>query len=381
MKVLNVTTRLDPIKGGGTAERTIQMSLHLKAENECTIMTHDLGLTAEVLKPLEGIEIVALLCLSERYPIPLLSLNKIKRSVKNADIIHLMNHWTIANAIVYILARRFNKPFLLCPAGSILTFHKSRLLKVLYNLIIGKRIVRNASGLIAITSNEISEIEYYGIDPRNVVVIPNGINEHDYKIKDDAGFRAKYGLLDNPIVLFVGRLNHIKGPDLLLKAFCRLKDKFPSYQLVFAGADEGMLPELKRITAKNGVEDRVHFIGYIYDKNKSKAFNAAELIAIPSRREAMSIVVLEAGITSTPVLITDRCGFGEIEKIGGGTVVPASVEGLQMGLDYMFSAPEEMKIMGENFNRYVKDRYSWKSLIKIYLNLFKKILNENRGSV
>lgn len=92
----------------------------------------------------------------------------------------------------------------------------------------------------------------------------------------------------------------------------------------------------------------------------------------------MSIVVLEAGITGTPVLLTDQCGFNEVESIGGGQVVPASVEGLQNGLLEILRDPEQLKLYGVNLKQYVYKHFTWDSVISKYLKLYRQILNIRR---
>ena len=133
--------------------------------------------------------------------------------------------------------------------------------------------------------------------------------------KDIDYFRNKIGIGNSPFILFVGRLNRIKGPDLLLKAFYNIKNNLQDFHLGFVGPDDGMLSELKQMVDEYQLNDRIHFIGYLGGADKSNAYHAADLLVIPSRQEAMSIVVLEAGISGTPVLLTDQCGFNVIEKI------------------------------------------------------------------
>lgn len=362
MKILNVNMTLDPVFGGGTAERTFQISRFLaKAGIECTVLTTDLGLTPERMKYLEGIKVVSLPCLFKRFYIPKFSYKQIKNIVDSVDIVHLMGHWTFINVLVYFVAHRLKKPYVVCPAGSLPIYGRSKLLKWLNNWIIGKKIIRNASGHIAISPDEIFQFQTYGVNPDNVSNISNGINREDYLARDNWGFRSKYGLGKPPFILFLGRLNYIKGPDLLLHAYCNIKDAFKDYHLVFAGPDEGMLSGLKKIVSRNGVGDRVHFIDYLGGTDKSKAYHASELLVIPSRQEAMSIVVLEAGITGTPVLLTDQCGFTDIEKIDGGRVVPASVDGVQKGLTELLKNPVKLIAMGENLEKYINKHFSWKN--------------------
>lgn len=375
MRVLNVNFTLDFVTGGGSAERTFQMSRHLaRVGSECYILTLDLGPTSGKRQDPPGVEVVALPSLVQRYFVPALSLRRIRTTVKKADIVHLMSHWALINALVYFFARRLDKPYVVCPAGSLPIYGRSKNLKRLYNWLIGKKIISNANGYIAINPDEVSQFKAYGVDPSRVSVIPNGIDPDEYLAGDEMGFRRGYGLGEHPLVLFVGRLNPIKGPDLLLQAFCRAKGDLPDHHLAFVGPDEGLLSELRRIAADGGVEDRVHFLGHLGGATKSQAYYASDLLVIPSRQEAMSIVALEAGITGTPVLLTDQCGFDEVADVGGGQVVPASVEGLQSGLTELLKDPARLRLMGASLRELVRDRYTWDSMIGRYLTLYDGII-------
>jgi glycosyltransferase involved in cell wall biosynthesis len=285
-----------------------------------------------------------------------------------------MGHWGVMNALIYPLARHYKKPYVNCPAGALPIYGRSKLLKRLYNRCIGYKIIQNASKLIATTQDEVSYFRQYGVEASQVEVIPNGVIPEDYRAIDNDGFRTDQGLSPNPFVLFVGRLNSIKGPDLLLRAFNLVKDYLPDYHLVYAGLDCGMLRELKDIVAEFRINDRVHFIGWVDGDQKSKAFHAADLLVIPSRSEVMSIVLLEAGVTATPVLVTDKCGVNEIAEIGGGQVVSASTDGVKQGLLEMLSSPDRLRSMGENLRAFVQSRFTWDIIVERYIELYGEIL-------
>ncbi len=348
-----------------------------KHKTDCSILTIDFGITKERLKALEGVNVVTLPCVNKRFFIPFISYKKISFIVKNADIIHLMGHWTVINIFVYLFAKYYKKPYVICPAGALVIYGRSKTFKRIYDFLIGKRILRNASRVIAITKDEFAQIRSYGINNKRIVLIPNGINPENYTEEDDVKFRYKFKLGDNPFILFVGGLRTIKGPDLLLKAFNNIKDEYKDYNLVFAGNDRGSLSELRKIVNRCDLEKRVHFIGYVDGIWKSKAYHAAELLCIPSRHEAMSIVVLEGGITSTPVLATDQCGLNEISNIGGGIVVPVSLESIEKGIRKMLSKPDNLKEIGEKLYKYVNEQFIWDVLISKYLDLYRCILNED----
>jgi glycosyltransferase involved in cell wall biosynthesis len=374
VKILNVIISLDRVTGGGSVERTFQMSRSLaKTGEECTILTTDIGVTPERIKELEGVTIVALPCLSRRFYLPKFNYKDIRDLVINADVIHLMSHWTFLNALVYFIARRHNKPYVVCPAGVLLIYGRSRVLKKLYNWVIGHSLIHDAAKHIAITADEIPQFGTYGVSKDSVTIIPNGIDPEEFKDNKVDDFRARYGLGSVPFILFMGRLDAAKGPDLLLRAFCNARERLSSYHLVFAGPDLDKSPELRAMVARYGVGDRVHFLGYVGGLNKSRAYYAADLLVIPSRREAMSIVVLEAGITGTPVLMTDQCGFNEIAEAGGGMVVPASVEGLEKGLVDMLGNPAALKTTGEKLRAFVSKHFLWDSIIDKYIRLYNDV--------
>lgn len=374
MKVLNVIMSLDRVTGGGSVERTVQMSRSLvKAGEECTILTTNIGVTPERIKELEGVTIVALPCLSQRFYVPKFKYKDIEDLVRKTDIIHLMTHWTFLNALVYFIAHRHKKPYVVCPAGVLLVYGRSRVIKTVYNWLIGRRLIRNAARHIAITADEIPQFITYGVRKDSITIIPNGIDPEDFKDSRVDDFRTKYGLAGVRFILFMGRLNAAKGPDLLLRAFCNAREYLAPYHLVFAGPDQNMSTELRAIVAQYNVGDRVHFLGYVGGLDKSRAYYAADLLVIPSRREAMSIVVLEAGITGTPVLMTDQCGFNAMAEAGGGMIVPASVEGLEKGLVDTLSNPVDLKAKGQRLKAYVSKHFLWDSIIDRYVQLYKDL--------
>ena len=71
---------------------------------------------------------------------------------------------------------------------------------------------------------------------------------------------------------------------------------------------------------------------------------------------------LEAGAASTPVLLTDQCGFNEVAAIDGGRVVSATTEGLSQGLREMLSAKEDLPAMGRRLHALVMERFAWPAI-------------------
>ncbi|OEO25423.1 hypothetical protein AX279_13060 [Pseudomonas sp. J237] len=377
VNILNVNMSIDPITGGGTAARTVQMSKALASMgNRCTILALDVGVSDDLRFQMAcaQVELLTLPCLFRRYYIPALKFKLISRAVKSSDIVHLMGHWTLLNFLVFIAIRIHKKPYFVCPAGALPLFGRSKVIKTAYNFFVGNNIIRSASGYIAITEHEKHQFESYGVDSRNVDVIPNGINLEDFRSNNVADLRDAYQLGDKPFILFVGRLNPIKGPDLLLSAYLQLGEKVRNYNLVFAGPDGGLQQDLLETIRDHQVQNNVFFVGYLDGDRKSDLFHAADFLVIPSRQEAMSIVALEAGACSTPILLTEECGFNEIESVGGGLVVSATVNDIATGLSDMIERNNH-SVMGQYLFDYVKENFTWDDVAMKIDRIYRRVIH------
>lgn len=379
MKILNVNHLIDPESGGGTAERTLQLSRSLVAEGvELEILALDIGVGAALSAGLNGIRITAIPCVNRRFFVPRFPWSEVEKAVARADIVQLSGHWTLLNILVRNACIRLGKPYVFCPAGALRVVGRSQWLKRLYDAAAGKAIVRDAVACVAITENEQSDFSSYGVLTEKIEVIPNGIDPSAYEKPDalgaDVAVRARFGFGTAPFVLFLGRLNWIKGPDLLLEAFCRVAAAAPDVHLVLAGPDGGMLTQLQNVASVSGFRERIHFPGYLAGDQKRIALRQAALLAIPSRLEAMSIVVLEAGIVGTPVLFTDTCGLVNFASEGAGTMVPATASGIKQGLLTLLADPELAAVGAVRLKQRVQSDYTWSHQARRYHALYERML-------
>lgn len=380
MKILTVNHLLDPVTGGGTAERVVRLTQEWTARgHQCEVLTLDLGLTPERRAALAPATVTALRTLNRRFFVPVPAWATVAARVRAADLVHVMGHWTAVNFMATAAARRMGRPFVVTPAGALRLDGRSQVLKRLYNASGGSRAMRAAAAWIAVSPIELAQYADYGVAPERVAVIPNGVDAAAFSEGRGDRFRRAFGLPAGPLVLFVGRLAWSKGPDLLLDAFVTLRDRLPGHQLVFIGVDEGMLSRLRATTRAQGLEDRVHFPGYVGGADKADAYHAADLLVIPSRYEAMSIVALEAGAAGTPVLLTDGCGFEEVGTIGGGAVTPATVAGIEAALAALLADADALAGMGRRLQAFVRAHYAWPDVADRHLALFEQVRGGGRN--
>jgi glycosyltransferase involved in cell wall biosynthesis len=376
MRILNVIMCLDPIAGGGSVERVYQLSKYLSlAGEDCTILTTKQGWNEQHVRNLGRVKIVALPYLTERFKVPVGLCRWLRRNLSDYEIVHLALNWTMITAITYVYLRAFKRPYIYSAMGWLRIDGRSKFLKRIYRVLFTKPITRHARWCVAVSKREVGDYLNIGVPAARIVLIPNGIGDDAFSIDgNDNAFRTHHGIDSRQLILFIGRLNRIKGADLLIQAFAGIADKFPNYQLVIAGNASVFLDELKRLARLFNVDQKITFLGPILGAEKRSAYRTAALFVIPSRFDTMTIVALEAAASSTPVLLTKQCDFDELEQAGAGLAVEATVEGLEQGLSELLANPHHLRAMGRRGKEFVLRTYHWNQICAQFIEIFNKSL-------
>lgn len=368
MNVLNVVPIIAPEVGGGVAERAIQLARHVGADDVIVkTVSIDLGLESMEAASRSLGNLVLLPTVNRRFGIPQPRFRTLSKLVCDANVIHFSNHWSVLNALVYLINLFYRRPYVVCPAGSLIDGAKSDKLKILYDVVVGKRLLKNAAAVVAIVPREIESFKKYAIEEKNIVVIPNGIPLREVKLEPNVQAHHK------PYILFLGRLNKIKGIDLLIEAYllCLAKD-VPDYDLLIAGSDEGEWDALSQRISDRGAEGYIHNVGFVSGARKDLLIAQAGLMVIPSRSEAMSIVVLEAGLLSTPVLCTDKCGLDDFIARDLVKVCSPTAESVAAGLRDFFESDGRVG-QAMRLNAIVRQEFGWNAIGSIYEILFSNV--------
>lgn len=375
MNILLVNMSVDRRSGGGTVERALQLHRHFKMEEnvDSRLLSTDVALDAD--SDLRDENNLILRSINDRWYFPIPALHRIASAIRWSDAIILINHWTILNAMVYAVNIFYRRPVLFCPAGALEIFGRSSLVKRLYNFIIGNRILNGSKAVIAIPKAEAELFATLGVASDRIHVIPNGVNEEDYQCQEVDSYLNRHGLDKTPHILFVGRLNRIKGPDLLIEAFISLADKFTEWKLILFGPDEGLQAELVDRIEQAGLKDRVKLPGFVGGTEKVQAYHAATLLAVTSRMEAMSIVALEAGICGTPVLMTDVCGFNEMAEAGAAVEVEVSTDAIQRALEDLMADRGCLDNMGKKALDFIRENYTWRMSARQHVQICQRLVS------
>lgn len=180
-----------------------------------------------------------------------------------------------------------------------------------------------ADRIIAVSGAVARFLERQGYRPERIRMVHHGIADIAARLPQDARARtrAALGLTgDEPCMLMAARIVSAKGHDTALQALARLKNQ--PWTLLLAGNHQRDLgPQIQALAAQLGLAERVRFLGLRDDVPALMA--ASDLLLAPSRREALSLTLLEASACRLPIVASTTGGIGEVVEEGAsGLLVP-----------------------------------------------------------
>ena len=285
----------------------------------------------------------------------------LQKNVKSYDLIWIHALWTGTTYYAAKYAKKYNIPYIVTPHGMIEpdALQRKGLKKKLYWYLIEKRVFDNAKAIHCITEEE--SLHSKQLSKTKNFVIPNGVEEQPLVKKE-------YDQLNS--ICFIGRFHEKKGLDLLLKAIATMDD----VKLFVAGGGEQQYENyIYDLVKELQIEERVEFIGFANKAEKKEMLIKSSFIVVPSYTEVLTFVALESIMHSTPVLLTRRCNFNEIEKYKAGMVMedndPETIR--EYILKMLYGNIEEMSI---NAHSLAIEKFSINSVSNKMLDEFKNIL-------
>ena len=308
------------------------------------------------------------------------------RTGKQYDILH--SHYWLAGVVAMQLAQRWHVPH-------ITMFHTLARLKQLANpdasepplrLEMERQLIQQADRIIAATAEERTQIiRHCGATPHQVEVIPCGVDLQRFVPHDCAIAREELGWKqDAPILLFVGRLDPFKGPDVLLRAAAMMKAKA---QVMIAGGNrenggkrsgDAEIQELRRLATDLRIGKRVHFLGARPQQELPLLYSAADVTVMPSYHESFGLAAVESLACGTPVVATRAGGLTTIVRNGEtGYLVPRCCGFFAEKLDTLLQQPDLLEEMRQAARPSVLE-YSWKRVASQVRDMYQDVLDEAR---
>lgn len=157
-------------------------------------------------------------------------------------------------------------------------------------------------------------IGHYRADPGRVCINPPGIDLRLFRPGDRAAARRKLGMGNEPLILFAGRIQPLKGADVAVRALATVRESLPGARLALVGGPSGPdgeaeLAAVRREAARLGAEGAVTFYGPRPHREMPLFYQAADALAAPSRSESFCLVAVEGQACGTPVVAANVGGL------------------------------------------------------------------------
>jgi D-inositol-3-phosphate glycosyltransferase len=250
-------------------------------------------------------------------------------------------------------------------------------------------IAQQADLLIASTADEAGDlVRSYKADPEHIYVVPPGIDLATFQPLDRADARQKIGYGPGRLLLFVGRLERLKGVDVAIKALALLRDRdHDDLRLIVLGedvrdGDESEKERLKSVATSLGVRDRVDFLGSVAHHELPYFYAAADAVVMPSYSESFGLVALEAQACGRPVVASGVSGLRSVvrDDVSGYLIEGHDPALYAERIGRLLADPELAQQMGLR-GRLLAQRFSWTRTADRLEELFEAVIESRQARV
>jgi glycosyltransferase involved in cell wall biosynthesis len=284
----------------------------------------------------------------------------LRANAADFDLLHLHSVFNWPPQAAARAARRAGVPYLLAPRGMLVRNvirGKSRWAKTAWIELFERQMLARAAGLHATADIEIADVRALGLRFAASYCVQNGVEwPRDFAPLEQGPFAA----LPRPYALFLSRISWKKGLDRLIRAWKLV----PELPLIIGGNDdEGLIPKLTELAHREGVAQRVRFVGAVADRDKWALYANARLLVLPSYNENFGNVVAEAMAVSCPVVVTRAVGIAPlVEEYGAGVVCGDEPADIAMAVTRLAFDPELRAACGRGGRAAVDANLSWEAV-------------------
>ena len=294
------------------------------------------------------------------------------------DIIH--SHYWLSGVAAAQLAQRWDIPH-------VTMFHTLGRLKQLANpyaaepplrLEMEQHLLQQADRIITATTEERTQlIRSCGVSANRIQVIPCGVDLKLFVAQNKYQARKKLGLKQQqPTVLFVGRLDSFKGPDLFLRAVALMEE--PVQAVIVGGQLQGDsdVQALQKLADDLNIQQHVHFLGARPQQELPLLYSAADVTVVPSYHESFGLVAVESLACGTPVVATRVGGLMTIVRNNEtGYLVPRCPGFFAERLDTLVSDPALLAAMQVAARPSIL-HFSWASVASRVNQVYDELIDE-----
>ncbi len=305
--------------------------------------------------------------------------NYISNNIAKPDFIHAHQIYPDGYGVIN-LCKEWNVPL-------IVELHSTGTLKMwLKNRVIRNRIMKvfDFSSNIICISQELSQmLMEVGIDSEKIEIIPLGVDISKFKPRNKISLKKRLKIDADKIILFVGRLNKLKGVNYLLKAIFKLKTRYGKFDFfktlkVFIVGNGPEMNNLQKLTKKLNLQEIVTFKGELNANELKYWYSSADLFILPTTYpEGRPVVIYEAMASGCAIIATNLIGIAEQVKDGfnGFLIEPKNLDKLVDIIKYSLENEDVLRKMGENGRKLIiKEGWTWEGYAERCFEIYKKLI-------
>lgn len=380
MKIAMVNAFFHPYQGG-TEKYLLDLCTRLAKDHEVHVITSQLPDT-EREEIYRGIKVHRLPSkvlkklpkpVPPPYPVtPALTLQmKRKLSQIDPDVIHTHNRFFPAWNAPQLYRFLFKKPV-------VMTLHNARTVGIdkktdlagqFYDEVLGKRIMRKADILVANSKDTMEITAPPDIPEEKKKIVYNGIDTRQYHPTHEKDIRSELGV--EKYTLTVCRLIKQKGLEYVVQALPEVEHDDYKHVVIGRGPEKKNLEKQAR---ELGVEDKLHFTGFVPEEDMTDYYTQADAFVLPSLYEPFGIVLVEAMACETPVIATDAGGIPEVMGETGIPVPMRNSKRIAQGINRLLESPEEAEKMGKEGRKRAEEKFEWDKIAKDMEKVYREYL-------
>jgi glycosyltransferase involved in cell wall biosynthesis len=397
VKILHTIPHYAPAWGWGGPVTALVELAHEQARqgHEVTVLTTDRDVNGKLQVPLrravpmEGVQIWYCPSTQRAFDFSPYASCFLRTRAHRFDIIHVhtLFSWIPTMSAIWALRRRI--PYFLLPQGALspiclsksydiwTSSLRSRAKKWVYFKTLSRIVLDRASALQFCSEQEKDDARPLALKAPSFV-IPLGVAPLPADVRvSHIALRERFPLLRNrPIVLYLSRLDPIKGLDLLIAALGNLNKS--GYQFGFVVAGGGPEPyerEIHSLVDKHGIVQCTFFLGPTFDDSKLQVLQEADLFALTSRHENFGLAVLEAMRAGLPVVVSRSVGIHrEITRCGAGIATELDPDEIAFALKQLLGNDFLRHEMGRRGQQLVYTRFAWPRVVESLTNAYERTI-------
>ena len=368
---------------GGIEKVVYEQNKRLQYRNfEPTIITSRLGTPKNYVYDRLNVECYSSLntgfSLGIPYPIPSISsFPTFLKAVKSSTIIHAHGHPYPSSLISGMLAKRYQKPFVLTQHNTFIEYDNFfDIVESLNDTSVGHQTLKQADRIITVSKASRDYVLRLGANPNKITVLHNGVDVERFKpMKDNReALRRKLGIpQDAKVFLTVRRLVYKNGVDTLIDCANLAIRQNP--KVVFLAVGKG--PDMNSVRAKInelGLQNNFRLAGFVSDKELPSYYNAADFFVLPSKSgEGLPLVALEAMACALPVIAADVGGIGEILNPKYGKLVAPNQPDLMAKAVLEFAEADWASTKLE-LRALVEEKFSWDKNVDLLTEIYEELI-------